>query len=78
MKPEHFSKADGHIRIAGKVKKYLQGIGKGTNPRQGHRDFYKLVASLRQAVNIIRHHRKRIGQKQFFRQALDEPASALA
>ena len=78
MEPEHLSEADGHIRIAGKVKKDLQGIGKGPKPRQGNRDLYQLVPGFRQAVNIIRHHRKRIGQKQLFCQALNESAGSLA
>jgi hypothetical protein len=68
VKSKDPAKADCHIRIGGKVKKDLQGIGNRSKPRRGRRYIPPYVK------NLIRDKARVIGQQQFFAQSNDKTA----
>ena len=69
MEAEHTPHADGHIRVAGEVKVNLHGIAHRPQPGHPGGEFPGL-----QAVGEVGHHRKLIGQKDFFAQAHQKAA----
>ena len=69
---QHMAEADGHIRISGKIKVDLEGIGQGAQPRGQRGNAGALKA------HGVKYGAGQVGQQYFFREAEDEAEGAEA
>jgi len=69
LEPEHVPKADGHVRVAGKIEINLQGVAQDAEP--GHRGGKEFG---RNGEDLVRRQGYHIGDEHLFAQPDDEPA----
>ena len=72
-KAEHFSEADRHVGIAGKIEINLQRVANDAKPRRGQRKFRR-----RQGENLVRRKRHGIGDDHFLARPPAEPPDPLS